>query len=128
MAKKPALQIAFGYPRRGLEGLFNTFRLGVVAASKYPPGAVVDLVDSRSGKLLGRATVLNAHTGVLRDMADAHASNAHNWKGVAFTFDFERADALIASMKKRYPPGRVKDNSVTTVIYLQKIEDAPTEE
>jgi hypothetical protein len=124
MAKKTPLQLAFGYPRRGLEGYFNTFRLGAAPAGKYPPGAVVELVDARSKKVLGRATVLHAHTGRLRELAYWHASSAHNWKGQLFDLESDRIEALVASMKKRYPPNRVRDDSVCTVIYMQKIEEA----
>lgn len=120
---KPLRQIAFGYPRRGLTGYFNTFRLGVKLAGECPPGAVVELIDARSKKVLGRSTVLHAHTGLLRDLAAAHAHAAHNWKDLSFDSEYERQQALIASMKKRYPPNRVRDDSVCTALYLQRIED-----
>ena len=45
-------QIAFSHPRRGLEGQFSTFRLGANWATRVAPGDEVELVDSRSKKLL----------------------------------------------------------------------------
>jgi hypothetical protein len=111
-------QIAFGYPRRGLDGLFNTFRLGKGLAS-LTPGEEVELVDSRSLKVLKRATVVSVHTGPLSQMAPLHARDAHNWKEHPFQ---ERPALLVASLSKRYPPGRVQEHSPVTVIYMRTQE------
>lgn len=110
-------QIAFSYPRRGLDGSFATFRLGANWATKVAPGDEVELVDSRSKKLLKLATVVSVTTGQLDQMAKLHGHAAHNWKNHS---DAERPGLLIASMTKRYPPGRVKESSVVSVIYLQE--------
>lgn len=115
----PAL--AFGYPRRGLEGRFNTFRLGKTWAARAIPGATVELIDSRSKKLLKHARVLTVVQGTLIEMAQLHAREAHNWKGYP---EAERPALLVASMKKRYPPGRATDDSVVTVIYLEELPNA----
>jgi len=115
-------QIAFGYPRRGLEGHFNTFRLGASWLQKCPPGTEVELIDARSKKVLKRATVLRVFVGSLADLAGTHAAWAHNWKDHPKE---QRADLLIASMKKRYPPKRVTETSICSVIYLKEIEDEP---
>lgn len=114
------MQIAFSYPRRGLEGQFNTFRLGASWATKVTPGSLVELVDARSKKVLKRATVKSVYVGVLIDMAQLHAHQAHNWKSYP---EAERAQLLIASMKKRYPPGRVRDDSTVSVIYLEETSE-----
>lgn len=111
------MQLKFGYPRRGLTGQFNTFRLGKSWAGKVEPGSQVDLVDSRSSKQLARATVTRIEQGTLTEMAQLHAGFAHNWKEHPAD---ERAGLLVASMKKRYPPGRVLDTSIVTVIYMQE--------
>lgn len=108
--------LAFGYPRRGLSGEFNTFRLGARAAT-LQPGTRVDLVDARSKRLIKRATVLETHVGTLTDMARAHAHQAHNWKDHPAE---QRAELLIASMKRRYPPGRCRDDSLVSVVYLKE--------
>lgn len=113
------MQITFGYPRRGLTGQFNTFRLGL-GLSTLTPGQGVELVDSRSKKLLKRAIVVSVHTGKLPDMATAHAHAAHNWRDHPAE---QRAELLTRSLTKRYPPGRVKPDSVVTVIYLQELPD-----
>jgi hypothetical protein len=115
------MQIAFSYPRRGLTGQFNTFRLGLSWVEKCPEGAQVELVDSRSKKLLKRAVVERVVTGELTDMAEHHSALAHNWREHPAE---DRAALLIASMTRRYPPGRVHPHSMVSVIYLKEIPDA----
>lgn len=114
--------ISFSHPRRGLSGEFATFRLGSKVAEKHPIGSRVDLIDSRSKKVLKRATVVSLHTGVLTEMAQLHAHQAHNWKEHP---EAERPGLLIASILKRfkhYGPTRCSENSLVTVIYLQEIQ------
>lgn len=112
--------IKFSYPRRGLTGDFNTFRLGRKLGQTLVPGEVVELVDSRSAKLLKRATVTAVHTGQLDQMAQLHAALAHNWKEYP---EAERPGLLMASMMKRYPPGRCREDSTVSVIYMKEQHD-----
>jgi len=114
-------QLAFSYPRRGLSGEFNTFRLGVKWASECPPGSTVELVDARTKRVLGRATVRFVIVGKLNDLAPRCADLAHNWKDHPVAS--ERPGLLVASMKRRYPPNRVRDDSVVSVIYLTEKRD-----
>lgn len=114
--------IGFGYPRRGLSGEFNTFRLGLRFAERCPPGTRVELIDSRSKKLLGRATVTAVFTGTLTEMAQLHAHQAHNWKEHP---EAERPALLVASMCRRYPPGRCTDTSMVSVIYMKEETECP---
>jgi hypothetical protein len=115
------MQIAFGYPRRGLSGEFNTFRLGLNWSRRVTPGETVELVDARTKKVLKRAVVTQVVTGALGPLAIAHAHQAHNWKN--FPED-QRSALLIAALKKRYLPGRVREDSPCSVIYLKELEDA----
>lgn len=115
------LQIPFSYPRRGLSGRFNTIRLGRAWSEKCKKGDTVELVDARTKRLLTRATVLAITTGQLQELAPVHAHYAHNWKDHPVAE--ERSALLIASMKRRYPPNRVRDDSICTVIYLEKLND-----
>lgn len=115
--------LRFGYPRRGLDGAFATFRLGARAAQSYPVDSVVELVDSRTMKLLKRAVVTSVDTGELAAMARLYGHLAHNWKEHPSE---ERPELLIASMKKRYKhygPSRCSENSICSVICLKEIED-----
>lgn len=109
-------QLKFGWPRRGLEGTFNTFRLGS-GHKTLQPGEHVELVCARSGKVLKTATVTEVHRGKLAEMAQLHAHAAHNWKTHP---EAERPGLLIASLSKRYPPGRVRDDSDVVVIYMKE--------
>jgi hypothetical protein len=107
-------QLSFGYPRRGLEGHFCTFRLGQAAVKKFAPGDQVELVDARSRKVLKVATVSGVLVGVLSEMAIVHGRNAHNWR------EFEDPSALlVASMIRRYPPKRCTETSICSVIYMK---------
>lgn len=110
-------QISFSYPRRGLTGNFNTFRLGLSWVEKCPKGSVVELIDARSKRVLLHATVLRVFTGPLNLLAPVHARWAHNWKDHPKD---QRSALLIASMMKRYPPGRVSETSICSVIYLRE--------
>lgn len=116
--------IKFSYPRRGLTGDFNTFRLGRKLGQTLVPGEVVELVDSRTAKLLKRAIVTAVHTGQLDQMAQLHAGQAHNWKEHP---EAERPALLVASMKRRYPPGRCVDTSIVSVIYMKEQYDDTTQ-
>lgn len=64
-----------------------------------------------------RATVSAVFVGSLTEMAALHAHQAHNWKDSPET---DRPALLIASMMKRYPPGRVLQNSICSVIILKE--------
>ena len=114
------IQLKFGYPRRGLSGEFCTFRLGAAWVTKYPVGSEVELVDSRTDKVLVCARVVSVTTGQLDQVAKLHAHSAHNWKNHP---EAERPGLLVASLTKRPPPGRVNESSVVSVIYLQEKED-----
>lgn len=118
------MQIKFGHPRRGLEGQFNTFRLGQ-GPKDLSPGCEVELVDARSGKLLKRAAVLDIQRGPLDVMAPLHAHAAHNWKTYP---EDQRSELLKASLAKRYPPGRVREDSPVTVIYLEVLNECVCED
>lgn len=110
--------IKFSYPRRGLEGQFNTFRLGAALSKTLKPGAEVDLVDARTAKLLKRATVTAVYVGQLESMAQQHAHLSHNWKNHP---EDSRATTLMESFVRRYPPGRARYDSIVTVVYLKEL-------
>lgn len=111
-------QMKFGYPRRNLKGEFVTFRLGHKAAKDYLIGELVDLIDSATGRVLLRAQVIGKDGGTLQQMATKWAHMAHNWLDHP---QEQRASLLVASMKKRYFPGRCTDESHTTVIRIREI-------
>lgn len=117
--------IAFSYPRRGLNGTFNTFRLGNSWATKLTRSEVVDLIDAKTKRVLLRATVIGVFTGPMRELATRHARWAHNW--TEHPAD-QRADLLVASMLRRFAhwgPARCSETAICSTIYLREIENDP---
>ena len=111
--------IPFSYPRRGLDGTFATFRLGSSWVSKLTPGETVELIDSRSKRTLGSATVIAVKTGDLSAMANRFGRWAHNWKTHPAS---ERPTLLLASIRQRfkhYGPERTSDTALCSVIILK---------
>lgn len=121
MKKKTIEPLAFSYPRRNLCGEFATFRIGAKASKTYQVGDVVECVDSVSKRVLVRCKVIGVYQGALSSVALLFAHLAHNWKGYP---EDQRSALLIASIKKRYPPGVVQDNKTCSVIHLQEIKEA----
>ena len=115
-----SLTLVFGYPRRGLSGEFATFRLGVKASQTFFVGSCVDLLAAKTKKLIIKAQVTAVYFGPLQEMADLHSAAAHNWKDHPAN---QRSALLIASMKKRYFPGQIRETSICSVIYLKEITD-----
>lgn len=120
MKKKIVEPLAFSYPRRNLCGEFATFRIGAKAAKTYQVGDVVECVDSASKRVLVRCKVVGVYQGALSSVAGLFAHLAHNWKDYP---EHERSALLIASMKKRYPPGVVQDNKTCSVIHLLELKE-----
>lgn len=111
--------IEFAPPMSGLEGEFNTFRLGGAWAKRTIPGERLLLIDKKQSAVLGWGLVSAVHVGTLTEMSALHGSRNHNQKGL----DPEGAgERVIAAMKKRYGPHKVNDNSKVTVIELKRIE------
>lgn len=113
---KPTYVLDFYPPMKGLEGEFNTFRLGKKWATRLKKGSKVLLVDSKENILIGKAKVIEVHLGTLEDMLLKHAHNNHNWCHLKAG---DAIDALYASLKKRYGPHIATVTKPTSVIYLK---------
>lgn len=100
----------------GLEGTFNTFRLGLRYSKVLKPGDKVLLIDKAKMVCFGRATVKKVVVGKLRDMANFYAHDNHNQKE---TLPEQAPDSLVANMMKRYGPHICNENKKVTVIYLK---------
>lgn len=100
----------------GLEGSFNTFRLGVRYSRMIKPGDKVLLTDKSKMVCFGRAVVKKVTVGKLRDMANLYAHDNHNQRDVTAE---EAPDRLIAAMTKRYGPHLINENKLVTVVYLK---------
>lgn len=111
--------IDFAPPMLGIEGEFNTFRLGGAWAKRVQPGDRVGLLDKKEMSLLGAAVVVAVHKGKLNDLAPLHGCRNHNQKHLPSEGAGER---VVAAMQKRYGPHKCRENSVVTVIELKEIK------
>lgn len=106
--------IEFSPPMYGIEGKFNTFRLGLRYSKLLKKDDKVILINKSKLEVIGYALVCDVLVGKLGDMANQHAHKNHN------QFDKELAcELLIAAMIKRYGPQMVSTDKKVTVIYLQ---------
>lgn len=112
--------IDFAPPMTGLEGSFNTVRLGGTWAKRLSGGERVLLVDKPHSLVIGIAVVEQVVVGKLNEIAPMHAAHNHNQKSLGSEGATER---LIAGMKKRYGPHKVLDHSRVTFIYLRVIDE-----
>jgi hypothetical protein len=109
--------IEFSPPMSGLEGEFNTFRLGVAWSKRLAPGDTVCLMNKKEFSLMGYAEVKAVHVGKLSDMSALHARRNHNQLGLPSDGAGER---LIANMIRRYGPHKVNHTVKVTVIYMNR--------
>lgn len=111
--------LEFSPPMSGIEGEFNTFRLGVAWSKRVAPGDTVLLIDRKQFSVIGKAKITGVQVGSLRDMSALHARHNHNQKGL----DPQGADErLIINMVKRYGPNKCDENKRVTVIGMKRIE------
>lgn len=104
----------------GLEGDFNTFRIGLFYSKRLTVGETVLLMDSKEKKVIGKARVLGVSLGPLNMMLDKHAARNHSQIGLS------EADApvrLREVLNRFYGPHIATDNRKTTVVHLRRIED-----
>lgn len=110
--------IGFIKPIIGLEGDFNTFRLGSFYAKRLSPGDTVYLLDEKEKLIIGRAEVTGVETGQLGEMLLIHAAKNHteleNDAGSA-------PERLFVTMKKIYGPHIATPERKVTVIYCRRI-------
>jgi hypothetical protein len=109
--------IEFSPPMSGLDGEFNTFRLGIAWSKRLMPGDLVCLMNKKEFLLMGHAEVTAVHVGKLSDMSALHARRNHNQLGLPPDGAGER---LIANMIKRYGPHKCLYDSKVTVIYMNR--------
>lgn len=109
--------IEFSPPMSGIEGVFNTVRLGGKYGKLLAPGDTVMLIDRKLSKVIGTAEVIAVEVGKLSEMAALHAAQNHNQKGLDESGAPRR---LIDNMIRRYGPHKCGENSRVTVIYLRR--------
>lgn len=112
--------IDFVPPVEGIEGDFNTFRLGLFYAKRLTPGEVVHLLDSKEKMLIGKATVLGTDIGTLGEMLAAHAQRNH---AMILGDGLTASERLMDLMRKLYGPHIASFSRKTTVIHLRRINE-----
>lgn len=112
--------IEFYPPMSGIEGDFNTFRLGLAWSKRLSRGDRVLLIDKKQYALMGVGEVLDIHVGKLREMSTTHGCHNHNQKHLPQDGAGER---VVAAMIKRYGPNKCSENSNVTVLYIRRIDD-----
>lgn len=111
--------IDFAPPMSGIEGEFNTFRLGPAWSKRLTSGEEVLLLDKKQCAVMGKAVITAIYVGTLRDMSALHARRNHNQQGL----DPEGAcERLMTNMIKRYGPHKLRETTRVTVIEMRKIE------
>lgn len=110
--------IGFAPPMVGLEGEFNTFRIGGKWFKTLEVGMQVAILDEKNKRIVGYAEVTDLDKGQFKDMLEKHAYKNHSGLG---------ATDLGAYILKIYGPHIVNDTKLTTVIYLRKLSDARLE-
>lgn len=111
--------IEFAEPVLGIEGEFNTFRLGGAWAKRVQPGDTVILMSKKECGVICRATVVAVHVGRLDELGALYGFRNHNQKHLPVEGAGER---ITAAMVKRYGPQKCRDTSRVTVIELKRIE------
>jgi hypothetical protein len=111
--------IGFVPPVEGIDGNFNTFRLGGTLATRLTSGQEVLLLNEKTKMVFGRAEVLSVHMGKLREMCAMHARFNHR----ELANDADGApDRLFSYLTKLFGPHIATDNKRCTVIYLKRLE------
>lgn len=106
-------------PVVGVEGEFNTFRLGGTMAKRLSVGQEVFLMDNKKKVVFGKAEVVSVEEGKLGELCLNHAHNNHTELGN------DPADApagLYRYIQKLFGPHIVNPTKKACVIYLKRIE------
>lgn len=97
-------------PFIGLEGEYNTFRIGVKWHKTLAVGEQVAVVNEKVKEIISYAEVTALYKGSLIEMLEQHANKNHTGLN---------AEDLGKFILKLYGPHIVNDNKLTTVIYLK---------
>jgi hypothetical protein len=116
--KLPIPAIEFYPPMQGLDGRFNTFRLGLAWSKRVSKGDYVLLLDNKTKVAFARARVTGVHTGTLCEMAKLYAHLNHNQR-----HDPSNArQNIVTALMKRYGPQMVTVDKKVTVIDLRRLK------
>lgn len=111
--------IDFVPPIVGIDGDFNTIRIGLAWSKRLTVGDHVCLMDSKSKAVIGKAEVIEVETGQLGFMCMSHADKNHTELNQT---DGRSSERVYALMRKLLGPHIVNYNKQSTVIYLKRLE------
>jgi hypothetical protein len=111
--------IDFYPPIIGLEGEFNTVRIGLAWMKRLNVGDEVYLSDNKARKVIGKAVVTDIQKGKLQDICEIHAVNNHT-QLQALT-ESNVSSELMKIIQKFYSPHIATPQKLATVIYLRRI-------
>lgn len=111
--------IGFVPPIVGIDGEFNTFRLGQKLFTDIVIGERVFLMDEKNRKVVGEAEVIKTDIGTLADMCLIHGHRNHTEIGKD---EMGAPERLFKTVQKIYGPHIATLHKKTTVIYLRRLE------
>jgi len=111
--------IGFIPPVVGVNGVFNTFRMGKRFAS-LAEGDEVFLMDEKRKVVFGRATVLDVSVGPVGALCACFAFENHTELDKN---DGESADRLFKLLQRIYGPHIVQPHKTATVVKLRRVTD-----
>lgn len=110
--------IGFIPPVVGIDGEFNTFRMGR-KLSKLPEGEDVLLMDEKKKAVIGMAKVTYVDSGTLSEMRVLYASQNHTELA---TKSENPSESLYKTILKIYGPHIVNPSKIFTVVGLRRVE------
>lgn len=110
--------IGFIPPINGIDGDFNTFRMGR-RLGKLPEGIEVFLMDEKRKVVIGKAKVLSVAVGSLDELCVLYGAHNHTEIGRGSE---NPAQSLYRTIVRIYGPHLVNPKKIFTVISLRRIE------
>lgn len=113
-------QVVIGFipPIKGVNGVFNTFRIGKRLAS-LAAGEEVLLMDQKRSVVFGRATVLDVTVGPLGALCACFAFENHT----ELDQQGEHAERLFKTLQRIYGPHIATPKKTATVVRLRRVMD-----
>jgi hypothetical protein len=114
--------LGFVPPLIGLDGSFNTIRLGLAYKKRLTVGDVVFLLDEKGRKVFGEAEVTSVDSATLGEICLLHAEANHM---ELENKDGQQSARLFAYLQKIYGPHIATTTRTATVVYLRRIHEPP---
>lgn len=110
--------IGFIPPIVGIDGEFNTFRLGQKLFKNLTVGERVFLLDEKNRTVVGEAGVIKTDFGTLADMCLIHGHRNHT---EVSNDEMGAPERLFKTICEIYGPHIATPQKKTTVIYLRRL-------